>query len=69
MLAMHYVDLYWIVMPVLHREGPRLHWLDAAAFVAVAGTSGYAFWWRMRHDAAAPIGDVRFEESLEHSNA
>ena len=30
MLAMHYLDLYWMVMPTLHRHGFHLHWLDAA---------------------------------------
>ena len=35
-LAMHYVDVYWLVMPILH---PRfaLHWLDLAAPLAVLG--------------------------------
>jgi hypothetical protein len=69
MLAMHYVDLYWIAMPVLHKDGVALHWMDAAAFLAVAGAFALAFWLRMRRDAAAPVGDVRFEQSLEHSNA
>lgn len=68
-LLMHYVDLYWIAMPVLHREGARPHWLDLAAFLAVAGCFGLAFWSRMKRDAAAPVGDLRFTASLEHANA
>ncbi len=68
-LAMHYVDLYWIAMPVLHPDGVQPHWLDLATFLAVAGVFGLAFWARMKRDAAAPVGDLRFEESLEHSNA
>ncbi len=68
-LAMHYVDLYWIAMPVLHPGGVQPHWMDLATFMAVAGAFGLAFWARMKRDAAAPVGDLRFEESLEHSNA
>src|SRR4029079_788472 len=30
-LATHAFDLYWQVMPVLHRDTIRLHWLDAVA--------------------------------------
>lgn len=69
MLVMHYVDLYWIAMPVLHREGASPHWMDAAAFFAIAGAFGLAFWTRMKNDAVAPVGDLRFTDSLEHANA
>src|SRR4029079_3257129 len=37
LLAMHFVDLYWQVMPTLHPDGVRPSPLDAAAFIAVGG--------------------------------
>ncbi len=36
LVVMHYVDIYWMVMPVLHRS-LALHWLDLAAPCAVLG--------------------------------
>jgi hypothetical protein len=36
LVVMHYVDIYWLVMPVLHRS-PALHWLDLTAPCAVLG--------------------------------
>jgi hypothetical protein len=36
LVVMHYVDLYWMVMPALHAT-LALHWLDAAAPCAVLG--------------------------------
>jgi hypothetical protein len=36
LVVMHYVDLYWMVMPVLHRS-LAVHWLDLAAPCAVLG--------------------------------
>jgi hypothetical protein len=36
LVAMHYADVYWIVMPVLHRT-VAVHWLDFAAPAAVIG--------------------------------
>jgi hypothetical protein len=36
-LAAHLIDVYWIVMPELHVEGFRPHWLDLAALAAVLG--------------------------------
>ncbi len=35
-LLMHYVDIYWIVMPILHHAF-QFHWLDVAAPLAVVG--------------------------------
>jgi hypothetical protein len=43
MLAMHYLDLHWIVMPTLHRHGFHLHWLDLATFMAVGSLFALAF--------------------------
>jgi hypothetical protein len=48
MLAMHYVDLHWIVMPTVHEHGFHLHWLDLSTFAAVGGLFALAFWWRMK---------------------
>jgi len=36
LVVLHYVDVYWLVMPVLH-PAPALHWLDLAAPCAVLG--------------------------------
>src|ERR671913_1474345 len=36
-LAMHFVDLYWQIMPTLHPEGLRPSALDVAALVTVGG--------------------------------
>ena len=36
LVAMHYVDVYWLVMPVLHGS-LAIHWLDLAAPCAVLG--------------------------------
>jgi len=37
LLIMHFVDLYWQVMPTLHPEGFRPSVLDVAALVTVGG--------------------------------
>lgn len=36
LLVMHYIDVYWLVMPVLHAT-VSVHWLDIAAPCAVLG--------------------------------
>lgn len=37
LLLMHHLDVYWLVLPELQPDGPRAHWLDAAALAGVGG--------------------------------
>jgi hypothetical protein len=69
MLAMHYVDLYWQVMPTLHPEGVRPSILDLAALIAVGGCFVAAASWLMRRQALVPLRDPRLAESLAFENA
>jgi hypothetical protein len=39
---MHFVDLYWQVMPTLHPDGVSPSLLDVAAFMPSAGVRGGA---------------------------
>lgn len=68
LLAMHFVDIYWQVMPTLHPEGVRPSALDAAAFVAVGGCFVAAASWLLRRHALVPLGDPRLAESLAFEN-
>jgi hypothetical protein len=69
LLAMHFVDLYWQVMPTLHPEGVRPSALDVAAFVAVGGCFVAAASWLLRRQALVPLRDPRLAESLAFENA
>jgi hypothetical protein len=69
LLAMHYLDLYWQVMPTLHAEGIRPSILDVAAFLAVGGCFVAAASWLMRRQALVPLRDPRLAESLAFENA
>jgi hypothetical protein len=67
-LAMHFVDLYWQVMPTLHPEGVSPSLLDVAALLAVGGCFVAAASWLMRRHALVPVGDPRLSESLAFEN-
>ena len=69
LLAMHFVDLYWQVMPTLHPEGLRPTVLDVAALVTVGGCFVAAAGWFMRRQALVPVRDPRLGESLAFENA
>ena len=68
LLIMHFVDLYWQVMPTLHPEGPLPSVLDVAALVAVGGCFVAAASWLMRRQALVPLRDPRIAESLAFEN-
>ena len=68
LLAMHFVDIYWQVMPTLHPEGLRPSVLDLAALVAVGGCFVAAASWLMRRHALVPLRDPRYAESLAFEN-
>src|SRR5215211_6383721 len=68
LLAMHFMDLYWQVMPTLHPEGISPSILDLAAFVAIGGCFVAAAGWLMRRQALVPLRDPRLAESLAFEN-
>jgi hypothetical protein len=69
MLFIQYVDIYWMAMPVLHKAGLRIHWLDAATLLAVGGTVGFFFLKRLASHSVIPVRDPYLGESLEFENA
>lgn len=68
LLTMHFVDLYWQVMPTLHPEGVRPSLLDLTALLAIGGCVLAAAGWLMRRQALVPIRDPRLPESLAFEN-
>jgi hypothetical protein len=52
-LAMHYLDVYWQVLPVHDASGARPHWLDLGALLFVGGLS--VAWVARVYRAAPPL--------------
>lgn len=66
LLAMHYVDMYWLVMPVLHPTF-TFHWLDVAAPLAIVGLPTAFATARTRVPIAT--GDPRFAHALRYEGS
>jgi hypothetical protein len=66
LLLVHWVDLYWLVMPHLHPDGPRPWIFDLTAFVGVGGVAVAFTVLRMRGAAAVPVKDPHLEDSLRY---
>lgn len=68
MLFMHYCDLYWQVMPVLHGQGFTPNWMDPVAWVAIGSAYALVFWSGLKQKPLVPVGDPRLEQCLAFHN-
>ena len=63
-LLMHWVDIYWVVMPSLHHYGVHLSWMD---LTTTAGIGGF-FIWRFQRllysRPVVPLNDPRLKNSI-----
>ncbi len=65
-LLVHWVDLYWLVMPHLDPGGPRFSLWDVSAFVGVGGVAVAFAVARMRGTLAVPARDPYIDDSLRY---
>ena len=63
LLAFHYLDLYWQVMPTLHPQA-ALHWLDIVWLFVFVGVVVLGLLYGMKTSALLPVRDPRLSESL-----
>jgi hypothetical protein len=68
LLAVHLLDLYWLVMPNLHPAGMAPSLLDAAALIGCCGVFLAAFGFVLKRQALVPLRDPRLPESLTFEN-
>ncbi|MGH9867059.1 MAG: quinol:cytochrome C oxidoreductase [Candidatus Polarisedimenticolia bacterium] len=69
MLLMHLADIYWLVMPNLHHDGPSFGLADIASLAAVGGVFVGAFGWMLKSRKLIPMRDPRLDESLSLDHA
>jgi hypothetical protein len=67
LLAIHYLDVYWIVMPSAPRTGAAGPWLDLGALMFVAGVASLTWSVRRRGEPAVVLGDPLVGASLQYS--
>lgn len=75
-LVLHFVDIYWLVLPNFVEGGHGGHhephlapsYLDFTALIGVFGVFLAVFGWFMTRNKAVAINDPRLSESLAHEN-
>ncbi|RMH23040.1 MAG: hypothetical protein D6696_01835 [Acidobacteria bacterium] len=64
LLFMHYVDLYWLVMPSLHHEHFHVDLLDLTCLIGVVSLVFAVFAYLLVRGKLVPVGDPRLAESM-----
>jgi len=67
-LAMHWIDIYWLAMPTLHHHGIHLSWMDLTAFLAVGGFFLAIMWKHFVGQPLVPAGEPDLQTSIEFKN-
>jgi hypothetical protein len=71
MLVMHFIDMYWLVMPSRYEEGlPPLSFglVDLFCFLGIGGLFVALFAFLTRRKALLPFQDPRLSESITYEN-
>jgi hypothetical protein len=65
-LLIHYVDIYWLVIPTLSPESFGFHWTSLTAFLGI-GLCAVSFTvWRLRGNFTVPVRDPYLSDSLRY---
>ena len=67
-LCMQFLDIYIIVLPMLHKTGVAPHPLDLFTFVAIGSTLAFLFIRGLTKHSLFPVRDPRLRESLRLTN-
>jgi hypothetical protein len=62
----HYIDMYWLVMPIYSEQRPLINIWDLSALCAVVGPSVAFAAWRLRGKAMVPWSDPVLSQSVEY---
>lgn len=65
LLVMHWVDIYWLIMPTLHKHGFHLSWMDAALTIGIGGMFFFFFWNQFIAHPIVPVGDPKLKASIK----
>ena len=65
MLFMHWVDIYWLVMPTLHDQGVHISWIDPVTMLGIGGIFLWRFIRLTVSQPLVPVNDPRLKQSME----
>jgi hypothetical protein len=67
-LIMHWIDIFWLVMPSLHHHGFHFSWMDLTATLGIGGIFFWYFLQKYYKHALVPVNDPRLDVSIHMKN-
>ncbi|CAN5419520.1 hypothetical protein BH23BAC3_BH23BAC3_17680 [soil metagenome] len=64
-IAMHLIEIHWIVMPILHHSGIAISWLDITTFIGLGGIFMGLFFSTLKTHKIVPVNDPTLPASLD----
>jgi len=68
LLVMCFIDIYWLIQPNFHPNGPQFGISDIGALLAVGGLFSFFFLYNLRQANLIPSKDPRLEQCLSYDN-
>ncbi len=68
LLAMHWIDLLWLIFPNFNHHGFTLSWMDITLFLGIGGLFMTLFWKHFIAHAIVPINDPELGKSIKFLN-
>jgi hypothetical protein len=65
LFIVHWIDLYWIVMPNLLTDGAKISWMDLTTMLGIGGIFMWNYLRLSKKAALTPTNDPRFKASIE----
>ncbi len=67
-LIMHWIDIFWLVMPSFHHHGALFSWMDLSATLGIGGLYLWYFLQKYYEHPLVPVGDPRLDVSIHMKN-
>ncbi len=74
MLFIHWVDMYWVILPSMGAHGANAHhgfslsWMDLSTMLGIGGIFVWLFWKRFTSQPVVPVNDPKLEASFHFVN-
>ncbi|UCH10609.1 MAG: hypothetical protein JSU61_01560 [Fidelibacterota bacterium] len=66
LMVMHYVNMYWLVMPTVTASSAMISWVDITTLMGMGGILVWLFLERFRRNPVIPLRDPDLSESLAY---
>ena len=64
-VIMHYLEIYWIAMPMISEQGFQFSWIDISTFLGLGGMFFWLFFKKFKENSMIPENDPKLDACLE----